>query len=99
MTSTNENLNNIQEITSTDEIYAYDVNFQQSILRNRPWLQNYFKRCKISTLAWLKLVIHARSGGTLEVMEMLLGKIDGENMIIMDSFALPVEGTGIIFNY
>jgi JAB1/Mov34/MPN/PAD-1 ubiquitin protease len=39
-------------------------------------------------------VMHARSGGTLEVMGMLLGKIDGENMIVMDSFALPVEGTG-----
>jgi COP9 signalosome complex subunit 5 len=41
--------------------------------------------------------MHARSGGTLEVMGMLLGKIDGENMIVMDSFALPVEGTGKIF--
>ena len=39
--------------------------------------------------------MHARSGGTLEVMGMLLGKIDGENMIVMDSFALPVEGTGM----
>lgn len=38
--------------------------------------------------------MHARSGGNLEVMGMLLGKIDGENMIVMDSFALPVEGTG-----
>jgi len=26
-------------------------------------------------------------------MGMLIGKIDGENMIVMDSFALPVEGT------
>jgi COP9 signalosome complex subunit 5 len=43
--------------------------------------------------------MHARSGGTLEVMGMLLGKIDGENMIVMDSFALPVEGTGKIFSY
>jgi COP9 signalosome complex subunit 5 len=59
---------------------------------------NYFKRCKISALALLKLVMHARSGGTLEVMGMLLGKIDGENMIVMDSFALPVEGTGKIFS-
>lgn len=37
--------------------------------------------------------MHARSGGTIEVMGSLLGKIDGENMIVMDSFALPVEGT------
>jgi hypothetical protein len=33
-----EKLNNIQEITSIDEIDAYDVNIQQSIIRNRPWL-------------------------------------------------------------
>ncbi|CAF5144998.1 unnamed protein product, partial [Rotaria sp. Silwood1] len=37
--------------------------------------------------------MHARSGGILEVMGMLLGKIDGENMIVMYSFALPAEGT------
>ncbi len=50
-------------------------------------------------MALLKLVMHARSGGTLEVMGMLLGKIDGENIIVMDSFALPVEGTGKILNF
>ncbi len=43
-------------------------------------------------------MIHARSGGTLEVMGMLLEKIDGENMIVMDSFALPLEETVIILN-
>lgn len=39
------------------------------------------------------MVMHARSGGNLEVMGLMLGKVDGETMIIMDSFALPVEGT------
>jgi hypothetical protein len=34
-----ERSNNIQEITSADEIYAYDASFQQSILQTRPWLQ------------------------------------------------------------
>ena len=37
--------------------------------------------------------MHARSGGNLEVMGLLLGKVDGNTMIVMDSFALPVEGT------
>lgn len=54
---------------------------------------HYFKYCKISALALLKMVMHARSGGNLEVMGLMLGKVDGETMIIMDSFALPVEGT------
>lgn len=37
--------------------------------------------------------MHARSGGTLEIMGLMLGKVDGNSMIIMDVFALPVEGT------
>ena len=36
-----ERANNVQEITSADEIYAYDAAFQQSILQTRPWLQKY----------------------------------------------------------
>lgn len=39
------------------------------------------------------MVMHARSGGTLEVMGLILGKVDGNTMFVMDSFALPVEGT------
>lgn len=39
------------------------------------------------------MVMHARSGGRLEIMGLLLGKIDGSTMVVMDSFALPVEGT------
>ncbi len=49
-------------------------------------------------LALLKLLIHARSGGIVEVMGMLLGKIDGRTMIIMDSFALPIARTGELIN-
>lgn len=54
---------------------------------------HFFKEMKISALALLKMVMHARSGGTLEVMGLLLGKVDAHTMIVMDSFALPVEGT------
>lgn len=54
---------------------------------------HFFKDIKISALALLKMVMHARSGGTLEVMGLLLGKVDANTMIVMDSFALPVEGT------
>jgi len=41
----------------------------------------------------LKMVMHARSGDRLEVMGLLQGKIDGDTMIVMDSFALPVLGS------
>ena len=48
---------------------------------------------QVSALALLKMVMHARSGGNLEVMGLLLGKVDANIMVVMDSFALPVEGT------
>lgn len=54
---------------------------------------HFFKDIRISALALLKMVMHARSGGTLEVMGLLLGKVDANTMMVMDSFALPVEGT------
>ncbi|XP_021363137.1 COP9 signalosome complex subunit 5 [Mizuhopecten yessoensis] len=87
--------NNIENVNSHDEIYRYDKQQQQDILTAKPWEKDphYFKHIKISALALLKMVMHARSGGNLEVMGLLLGKVDGNTMIVMDSFALPVEGT------
>jgi COP9 signalosome complex subunit 5 len=82
-------------ISTVDEIYKYDRKQQQDILTTNPWERDphFFKDIKISALALLKMVMHARSGGTLEVMGLLLGKVDGNTMLVMDSFALPVEGT------
>lgn len=37
--------------------------------------------------------MHARSGGAIEVMGMLHGKVIGNSIVIMDAFGLPVEGT------
>lgn len=119
-----EMANNIETISSTDEIYRYDRKQQQDILAAKPWEKecvvqlfylflsyinllnllpvnaisycfspHFFKEMKISALALLKMVMHARSGGTLEVMGLLLGKVDANTMMVMDSFALPVEGT------
>jgi COP9 signalosome complex subunit 5 len=39
------------------------------------------------------MVLHARSGGDIEVMGLMQGKLDGDTMIVTDAFALPVEGT------
>lgn len=78
-----------------DSIYVYDEAAQAKVQQDRPWSQdpNYFKRVKVSALALLKMVVHARSGGTIEVMGLMQGKIDGDAFIVMDAFALPVEGT------
>ena len=87
--------NNIMEVNASEEIYKYDRNQQQSMLTAKPWEKDphFFKEIKISALALLKMVMHARSGGNLEVMGLLLGKCDASVMVVMDSFALPVEGT------
>ena len=39
------------------------------------------------------MVMHARSGKNIEVMGLMIGKILPATMVIMDSFAVPVEGT------
>jgi len=87
--------NDIESVSSVDEIYRYDSKQQQDILTVKPWEKDphYFKHIKVSALALLKMVMHARSGGNLEIMGLLLGKVDGNTMIVMDSVALPVEGT------
>ncbi|RWS31117.1 COP9 signalosome complex subunit 5-like protein [Leptotrombidium deliense] len=87
--------NNIESVNSVDDLYKYNRKQQQDILSAKPWDKDphYFKDIRISALSLLKMVMHARSGGTLEVMGLLLGKVDANTMIVMDSFALPVEGT------
>ncbi len=54
---------------------------------------DYFKNVRISALALVKMVIHADSGGDIEVMGLMTGKVVGDSLIVMDAFALPVEGT------
>ena len=48
---------------------------------------------RISALALLKMAMHAKSGGNIEIMGMLYGKVQGDTFIVIDAFALPVEGT------
>ena len=48
---------------------------------------------QISALALLKMAMHAKSGGNLEIMGMLQGKILDKTFVVIDAFALPVEGT------
>ncbi|EYU29154.1 hypothetical protein MIMGU_mgv1a0183041mg, partial [Erythranthe guttata] len=80
---------------ASDAIFYYDEAAQVKFQQEKPWSidPHFFKRVKISALALLKMVVHARSGGTIEVMGLMQGKTDGDAIIVMDAFALPVEGT------
>jgi COP9 signalosome complex subunit 5 len=50
-------------------------------------------RVRVSALALLKMAMHAKSGGNLEIMGMLYGSVKDDTFIVIDAFALPVEGT------
>ncbi|XP_074276427.1 COP9 signalosome complex subunit 5-like [Silene latifolia] len=89
--------NNIETVNdaASDAIFKYDEAAQVKFQQEKPWTNepHYFKRVKVSALALLKMVVHARSGGNIEVMGLMQGKTDGDAIIVMDAFALPVEGT------
>ena len=50
------------KITESEEIYKYDRNVQQNMLTAKPWEKDphFFKDIKVSALALLKMVMHAR---------------------------------------
>uniref|UniRef100_A0A7S0WE14 MPN domain-containing protein n=1 Tax=Hemiselmis tepida TaxID=464990 RepID=A0A7S0WE14_9CRYP len=86
--------NSVREVES-DAIYSFDGDAQKKLRDQKPWTKDptYFKKVKVSALALLKMAMHARSGGNLEVMGILQGKVEENTFIVMDAFALPVEGT------
>lgn len=73
----------------------YNIESDQTILLSRPWKSDvkYFNKVYISALALLKMTIHAKSGGSIEIMGMLTGKIVHKTIMVMDVYSLPVEGT------
>ncbi|KUL86340.1 hypothetical protein ZTR_08537 [Talaromyces verruculosus] len=78
-----------------DALYNYDVAAHRTLSDTKPWAADprYFKNVKISAVALLKMVMHARSGGSLEVMGLMQGYIASETFVVTDAFRLPVEGT------
>ncbi|MCJ1259085.1 COP9 signalosome catalytic subunit rri1 [Lignoscripta atroalba] len=78
-----------------DALYSYDAAEQKALGEAKPWKQDphHFKHVRISAVALLKMVMHARSGGSIEVMGLMQGKIADETFIVTDAFRLPVEGT------
>ncbi|KAI6030472.1 JAB1/Mov34/MPN/PAD-1 ubiquitin protease-domain-containing protein [Pisolithus orientalis] len=87
--------NQVSDVSPQDKIFAFDPEANKRILQQSPWEQDphYFKTCKISAVALIKMVIHARSGVPHEIMGLMQGKVIGDSIVIVDSFALPVQGT------
>lgn len=81
----------------TRHIYEYDADAYQRLLRDAPWRDDvhYFQRVRISVVALMKMVLHARLGGANEVMGLMQGTVcaDTRTFYILDAFALPVHGT------
>ncbi|KAL2156280.1 hypothetical protein VTH82DRAFT_1025 [Thermothelomyces myriococcoides] len=78
-----------------DALFNYSDAKQKEVTAGRPWTQDptYFKTVRISPIALVKMVMHARSGGSLEVMGIMQGYVDGTALVVTDAFRLPVEGT------
>lgn len=80
-----------------DILYSFDEESFHEMRTNKPWNTDpYFFNCvKITSMAALKMLQHSMSGGNIEVMGLLQGKIllDPPTFLIMDAFSLPVEGT------
>lgn len=87
--------NDVHVVSEADGLFRYDKHEQQAIQQQRPWTRNphHFQHVRISALALLKMAMHAKSGGNLEIMGLLQGKLAGDTFIVLDAYALPVEGT------
>jgi len=89
---------------AADQIYRWDEEAINKMRKERPWDSNvkHFQNCKVSALAGMKMLKHCLAGvekgrkaGTspIEVMGLMIGKAEGDSIIVMDACPLPVEGS------
>ncbi|KAK7746070.1 COP9 signalosome catalytic subunit rri1 [Diatrype stigma] len=78
-----------------DALYVYSADRQKQANEAKPWRKDphHFKHVRVSAVALIKMVMHARSGGSIEVMGLMQGYTDGDTIVVTDAFGLPVEGT------
>jgi len=78
-----------------DALYRYDAAAQKAANDAHPWRSDphHFKSVRVSAVALLKMVMHARSGGSIEVMGLMQGYVSGGTVVVTDALRLPVEGT------
>ncbi|KAJ1969112.1 COP9 signalosome complex subunit 5 [Dispira parvispora] len=83
------------QLTPQDHVYNHNPNEYKQLLNEKPWTKDprYFTNVKISALALMKMTTHAQSGGDIEVMGIMQGRVQNHTLVVLDAFALPVEGT------
>eukprot|EP01059_Diplonema_ambulator_P001488 TRINITY_DN1125_c0_g4_i1.p1 TRINITY_DN1125_c0_g4~~TRINITY_DN1125_c0_g4_i1.p1 ORF type:complete len:377 (+),score=100.75 TRINITY_DN1125_c0_g4_i1:56-1186(+) len=93
------------KVRATDEFYKYDASKMKLLHKEAPWKKSaqYFTSVKMSALALVKIVMHAKtgkgkagrisadSGNWIEVMGVMQGYVTDNTLVVLDSFALPVE--------
>jgi len=87
-----------------DDNFKYNEDAIKKLNAERPWSGNvrYFNKVKVSALCAMKMLKHSLAGvkkgregqgGTpVEVMGLLVGKPNGDEIVVMDAEPLPVEG-------
>jgi COP9 signalosome complex subunit 5 len=77
------------------DVYRWDPESEARAREGRPWAKDphHFRHVHVSSVALLKMSMHARSGGDIEVMGMMVGTVRGDAIVVTDVFSLPVEGT------
>lgn len=93
----------VRKVAASDKLYdlkhateEIDYIFEKRPHRADP---KFFKKAKISLLAVIKMLTHARMGGNIEVMGHFMGYFTraGE-FVVLDAVALPVEATETTVN-
>lgn len=79
---------------STNQVYS-NLNLVSNEILHTPWKKQlyYFQTVHVSMLALHKMTTHAISGGSIEIMGMLLGYHHKNDLIVLDCYPLPVQGT------
>lgn len=65
--------NEINEVLDDKDFYSFDQDEVDRLYDTKPWKtdENYYKKVKISATALIKMVMHAKSGGNIEVMGLM----------------------------
>ncbi|KAF4666222.1 COP9 signalosome complex subunit 5 [Perkinsus olseni] len=85
-----------QSARELHRVYApVDNDERERLHADKPWRSDpdFFKKARITANAVVKMVTHVASGGDIEVMGLMQGRIVGHDFLITDAFPLPVEGT------